>query len=81
MKKLFTLNDKIMTVQKNLERASEVQLNLKIECQKALFNYKDFLKEQEQIRSKRLQKKYPEIVKCVNSQRTYFIVSYYFKSN
>lgn len=62
MNKLCTLNDKIMTIQKNIEKASQEQLNLKIECQKALFNYKDFLREQEQIQSKRLENIYPDIV-------------------
>lgn len=63
MKKLFTLSDKIMAIQKNIEKASQVQLNLKIESQKTLFNYKNFLKEQEQIRNEKLQKTYPEIIK------------------
>ncbi|KYQ57029.1 hypothetical protein ALC60_04017 [Trachymyrmex zeteki] len=62
MSKLFTLNDNIMEI---LE-ASRVQLDLKVECQKALFEHKKFLKEQEQLRSKRLQKTNPGIVETKN---------------
>ncbi|XP_012235026.1 chromosome partition protein Smc-like [Linepithema humile] len=62
MEKLFNLNEKIMAIQKNIEEASQVQLNLKIECQKALFNHKNFLREQEQIRSEKLQETNPEIM-------------------
>lgn len=61
MSKLFTLNDNVMALEEEIEEASQVQLNLKIECQKALFNYKNFLKEQKQLRSERLQKMYPRI--------------------
>ena len=63
MSKLFTLNDNIMATQEAIEKASQVQLNLKIECQKAVFEYTKFLKEQEQMRSERLQKTNPEIVR------------------
>lgn len=59
MSKLFTLNDSAMATQDAIEEASRVQLDLKVECQKALFNHKNFLKEQEQLRSERLQKMYP----------------------
>lgn len=62
MSKLFTLNDNVMATQEAIEEASRVQLDLKVECQKALFDYKNFLKEQEQLRSDRLQKAYPGIV-------------------
>jgi len=62
MSQLFTLNDNIMAVQKSIEEASQVQLDLKVECQKALFDHKNFLKEQEQLRSERLQKTYPKTV-------------------
>jgi len=62
MNKLFTLNDSIMAIQETIEEAVQVQLDLKVECQKALFDYKNFLKEQEQLRSERLQKTYPGIV-------------------
>jgi len=65
MSKLFTLNDNIMATQEAIEKASQVQLNLKIECQKAVFEYTKFLKEQEQMRSERLQKTNPEIVRWV----------------
>lgn len=62
MSKLFAFNDSIMAIQKAIERESRLQLDLKIECQKALFDYKNFLKEQERIRSERLQETNPEIV-------------------
>ncbi|XP_011863374.1 PREDICTED: uncharacterized protein LOC105559578 [Vollenhovia emeryi] len=66
MMKLFTLNDSIMTTQEAIEEASQVRLNLKIECQKALYDYKNFLNEQEQLRSKRLQKTNPGIAESKN---------------
>ncbi|KYN05209.1 hypothetical protein ALC62_03882 [Cyphomyrmex costatus] len=62
MRELFTLNDKIMDVQNAIEEASQVQLDLKVKCQKALFEHRKFLKEQEQLRSERLQKTDPGIV-------------------
>lgn len=62
MSKLFAFNDNIMAIQEAIERESRLQLDLKVECQKALFDYKNFLKEQERIRSKRLQETNPEIV-------------------
>ncbi|XP_071554492.1 uncharacterized protein [Temnothorax nylanderi] len=62
MSKLLSLNDSVMATQKTIEEASRVQLDLKVECQKALFDYKNFLKEQEQLRSERLQKTNPGIV-------------------
>ncbi|EFN77421.1 hypothetical protein EAI_14552 [Harpegnathos saltator] len=61
--KLFTLNDNIISVQQSIEKASQTQLNLKLECQKALNDYKNFLKEQEEIRNKKLQETSPDIVK------------------
>lgn len=62
MSKLLALNDSIMATQKAIEKDSQLQLNLKVECQKALFDYQNFLEEQGQIRNKRLQETYPEIV-------------------
>lgn len=62
MNQLFTLNDNVLAIQETIEEASQVQLDLKVECQKALFDYKNFLKEQEELRSKRLQKTNPGIV-------------------
>lgn len=66
MSKLLAVNDSIMAIQEDIERESRLQLDLKIECQKALFDHKIFLKEQEQIRSERLQETYPEIVENKN---------------
>lgn len=62
MSKLFAFNDSIMAIQKAIERESRLQLDLNVECQKALFDYKNFLKEQERIRSEKLQETNPEIV-------------------
>lgn len=62
MNKLYTLNDNIIAIQESIEKMSLVQLDLKIECQKALFDHKDFLKEQEKIQSQKLQKMHPEIL-------------------
>ncbi|XP_050451150.1 uncharacterized protein LOC126851334 [Cataglyphis hispanica] len=66
MSKLLAFNDSIMTTQEVIEKESRLQLDLKVECHKALFEYKNFLKEQEQIRSERLQETYPEIVERKN---------------
>ncbi|KYN21586.1 PREDICTED: uncharacterized protein LOC108759728 [Trachymyrmex cornetzi] len=71
MSKLFTLNDNIMTTEEAIEKASQVQLDLKIECQKAIFEHTKFLEEQEQIRSERLQKTNPEIVRTKNQLEKY----------
>lgn len=66
MSKLLAFNDSIMATQEAIEKESRLQLDLKVECQKALFDYKNFLKEQERIRSERLQETYPEIVENKN---------------
>ena len=63
MSKLFTLNDNILLLQNEIEDALKVQLQLKIQCRNALFEYKSFLKEQEEIRNKKLQEMNPELVK------------------
>ncbi|XP_032673485.1 uncharacterized protein LOC116845187 [Odontomachus brunneus] len=63
MSKLFALNDNIISVQQSIETASQAQLDLKVECQKALSDYKNFLKEQEEIQNKKLQETYPDIVR------------------
>lgn len=62
MSKLLAFNDSIMTIHEAIEKESRLQLDLKVECHQALFDYKNFLKEQERIRSERLQETYPEIV-------------------
>lgn len=66
MGKLFTLNDSAIAIQETIEKESQIQLDLKVECQKALFDHKNFLKQQEQLRSERLQKTNPEIVENKN---------------
>lgn len=63
MNKLFTLNDSIMATHESVKEASLMQLNLKLECQKALFDYKTFLSNQEQLQSEILQETHPEIVR------------------
>lgn len=69
MNKLFSLNDRIIAIQESIEEASEVQLDLKVECQKALVDHKNFLKEQEQLQRERLQKMYPGIVEWVKIRK------------
>ncbi|XP_029674410.1 uncharacterized protein LOC115242328 [Formica exsecta] len=66
MSKLLAFNDSIMTIHEAIEKGSRLQLDLKVECHQALFDYKNFLKEQERIRSERLQETYPEIVQRKN---------------
>ncbi|KAI4493551.1 hypothetical protein M0804_001727 [Polistes exclamans] len=61
MRKLFILNDAILSNQQCVEDAFQRQLNLKIECQKAIFDYHTFLKEQDNLRKKKLQKTNPTI--------------------
>lgn len=61
MGKLFGIGKGILAVQQELEAEREKQLKLKIECQTALKDYHNFLKEQEEIRNQRLQKTNPEI--------------------
>ncbi|XP_043525114.1 uncharacterized protein LOC122536666 isoform X2 [Frieseomelitta varia] len=68
MSKLFTLNDNILLLQNEIEDALKVQLQLKIQCRNALFEYKSFLKEQEEICNKKLQEINPELVK--NKEKT-----------
>lgn len=63
MHELFTLNDKIISLQDTIESAIQKQLNLKIECQNSLSEYRNFLKEQEELRNKRLQETNPEIAR------------------
>ncbi|KOX70860.1 hypothetical protein WN51_03287 [Melipona quadrifasciata] len=68
LNKLFTLNDNILLLQNEIEDALKVQLQLKIQCRNALFEYKSFLKEQEEIRDKKLEEINPELVK--NKEKT-----------
>ncbi|CAD1471475.1 unnamed protein product [Heterotrigona itama] len=68
MSKLFSLNDNILLLQNEVEDALKVQLQLKIQCRNALFKYKNFLKEQEEIRNKKLQEINPELVR--NKEKT-----------
>lgn len=63
MSKLVTLNDRVISIQQSIEEASQMQLDLKMECQEALIGYKNFLKEQKEVRSEKLQKEHPEIVR------------------
>lgn len=63
MNKLFTYNDNIIGLIRSIEEAHNIQLNLKIEDEKVLSDHQKFLKEQEEIRNKELQEKYPEAVR------------------
>ncbi|CAL7937013.1 unnamed protein product [Xylocopa violacea] len=68
MKKLFSLNDSILLVQEELESALKEELELKVQTQRALFDYSNFLKEQEIKRNKELQKTNPEVAR--NKEKT-----------
>ncbi|XP_017876903.1 uncharacterized protein LOC108623108 [Ceratina calcarata] len=68
MSKIFGISEGILAVQQELEAERQKQLNLKIECQTALADYHDFLKEQEEIHSQRLQETNPEILR--NKEKT-----------
>ncbi|XP_014471418.1 PREDICTED: uncharacterized protein LOC106742727 [Dinoponera quadriceps] len=63
MSKLFIVNDNIISIQQSIEEAFETQLNLKVECQKALNDYKNFLKEQKEIQNRKLQETCPDIAR------------------
>lgn len=67
MCKLFVLNDNILSIEKEIENALKKQLELKIQCRNALFEYKDFLKEQEELRNKRLEETNPQ--HAINKER------------
>ncbi|XP_053973674.1 uncharacterized protein LOC128873815 isoform X1 [Hylaeus volcanicus] len=60
---LFSLNDKIIFSQTTMQDALQKQLNLKIECQNTILEYKKFLKTQEEMLSKQLQETNPEIAR------------------
>ncbi|XP_047349494.1 uncharacterized protein LOC124949039 [Vespa velutina] len=63
MKKLFMLNDAILSTQQSVQNAFKKQLDLKIQCQKAIFDHHSFLKEKEEQRKQKLQKTNPTVVK------------------
>lgn len=63
MSKLFCLNDNILSLEKPIGQAMEKQLDLKIQCQNSLYDYRNFLKEQEEMRSKKLEEMHPEIAR------------------
>ncbi|KAL2735528.1 uncharacterized protein V1478_003168 [Vespula squamosa] len=63
MRKLFMLNDVIISTQQSIQKAFEKQLDLKIQCQKAIFDHHSFLKEKEEQRKQKLQETNPAIVK------------------
>ncbi|KAK2575414.1 hypothetical protein KPH14_008327 [Odynerus spinipes] len=63
LKKLFMLNDAILSTQYSIQTALQKQLDLKIQCQKEIFNYHKFLKEQDEQRKQKLQKTNPKIAK------------------
>ncbi|KAL2729075.1 uncharacterized protein V1477_016556 [Vespula maculifrons] len=63
MRKLFMLNDVILSTQQSVQKAFKKQLELKIQCQKAIFDHHSFLKEKEEQRKQNLQKTNPNVVK------------------
>ncbi|XP_076675588.1 uncharacterized protein LOC143372860 [Andrena cerasifolii] len=63
MSKLFCLNDNILSLQKSIGEAREKQLDLKIQCQNSLYEYRNFFKEQEEMRSKKFDETHPEIAR------------------
>ncbi|KOC64972.1 hypothetical protein WH47_04561 [Habropoda laboriosa] len=63
MRKLYYFNDKVLSLANKIEDAVKEQLELKIQCQKALFDYQIFLKEQEKIRSKKLEEMNPTVAR------------------
>ncbi|XP_060817268.1 uncharacterized protein LOC132907846 [Bombus pascuorum] len=68
MRKLFSLNDNILIVQKEIDNATKEQLELKIQCRNALFEHKKFLKEQEEICNKKLKEINPQL--AINKEKT-----------
>lgn len=62
MKKLFMLNDVILSTQQSVQNAFKKQLDLKIQCQKAVFDHHSFLQEKEEQRKQKLQRTNPTIV-------------------
>ncbi|XP_031839583.1 uncharacterized protein LOC116430070 [Nomia melanderi] len=63
LSKLFNLNDDMLKIEKEIEEAVQKQYELKTQCRSALFEYRKFLNEQEEIRNKKLQETNPGIVK------------------
>ncbi|XP_024944244.1 uncharacterized protein LOC107271227 [Cephus cinctus] len=66
MQKIFSLNDKVYSIQESLQKALTQQIEAKIEFWKAIYAYQDFLKEQQELRDEKLQKTNPEIAKSKN---------------
>ncbi|XP_043253261.1 uncharacterized protein LOC122397871 [Colletes gigas] len=58
---LYILNDKSMLLQAAIEDSLQKQLDLKIQCQNALFDYQKFLKTEEDLLSQKLQETNPEV--------------------
>ncbi|XP_033341969.1 uncharacterized protein LOC117229535 isoform X2 [Megalopta genalis] len=63
MRKIYSINDELMILQKEIDEAMEKQLNLKIECQNMLYDHKKFLEVQEEMWNKKLQETNPEIAR------------------
>lgn len=55
MKQLFITNDKMLALQNNIKELSDKEIELKYECAQSINEFRIFLKEQEEIRSKRLE--------------------------
>lgn len=63
MKELFLLNETILSLHNSITIAFKKQLDLKIQCQKEIINYRKFLKEQAELRNQRLQRTVPRVVR------------------
>ncbi|XP_076177349.1 uncharacterized protein LOC143151773 isoform X1 [Ptiloglossa arizonensis] len=58
---LFSLNDDTLLLQRTMQDALQKQLDLKIQCQNALFDYKKFLQVQEALHNQKLKELNPSI--------------------
>ncbi|OAD61179.1 hypothetical protein WN48_00498 [Eufriesea mexicana] len=69
MRKLFCFNDCVLSIQNEIEEALKKQLELKIQCQNAIYDYKNFLNEQEKLRNKILEETNPQMAQY--KEKTY----------
>ncbi|XP_078049129.1 uncharacterized protein LOC144476281 [Augochlora pura] len=61
--KLYSINDELMMLQKEIDEALEKQLDLQIECQDMIYDHKKFLEVQEERWNKKLQETNPEVAR------------------
>ncbi|XP_076654805.1 uncharacterized protein LOC143360093 [Halictus rubicundus] len=62
-RKLFNVNDEMLTIQKDIDETVQKQLDLKIECQNMLYQHRKFLDEQTEIRNKKLEETNSEVAR------------------